>query len=197
MITEPWIDVSNFTQPFSQGQLGFLKDNYKGVIIGLQNSDKARAFQQQVISIGLERGYYIDLPGRDLSIPEDGSYCAIDIEVDCFTDSGDIDRAILDLDAELVRVMIYGNETSIVPVIGNSEALSKYPLWWANYGTPDPSRFRPFNGWEKPLLMQYSPEGIQGINCDLDLLILDDPVPPEPYLTHTIQVFSDGSVNII
>lgn len=204
---EEWIDVSNYTSTMLElWQLDYIRRNKKGVIIGLQNADDARYFRDVAFPT-LKHAYYVDLLGRDLSIPETGSYCAIDIESGCFTASGDISTEVqAQLDAG-VRVMIYGNANSMRPIIGDSTALSIYPLWWANYGTPDLSRFVPFNGWGWPMIMQYNSEGAFGINFDLDAVFYlappDDPIPtpaPAPMprnVAHVTVEFEDGAVQVL
>lgn len=172
MTTQQWLDVSNFTNPLTPEQLAYVDANVTGVIIGLQSSASARAFQQQFAH--LKREYYVDRLGRDLSIPEPGSRVWIDIEAGCFTAEGDVLAEVQTELADGIQVGVYGNATSIVPVMGSSTVLSQYPLWWANYGTPDEGRFAPFNGWTKPTIMQYSSNGVDGINADLDIVVVED-----------------------
>ena len=202
---EEWFDVSNFTAPWDQATCAYIQQRFKGVIIGLQSASKARAFKGQAISLGLERGYYVDVLGRDLSIPEDGSLCFIDIETGCFTQQLDVAQEVKAQLAEDVRIGIYGNETSILPVFPDPTGLFGFPLYYANYGTPDFDRVAgAFGGKWQPLLLQYSSGGFkspsmtQACNADLAILRVEDPPVPEPgpSLTHTIQVFSDGTIQI-
>lgn len=163
-------DVSNFTDPLSDEQLAWALQSWQFVIIGLQNGSAARAFQRQFAP--LHREYYMERPNRDLTIPEPGSMVWIDLEPGCIVSQPELDQCIDLCAAHGLRCGIYGNETSIRPIIGTSAAYAHLPLWYANYGTPDFSRFHPFNGWEKAAILQYSSDGLHeanGINCDLDI----------------------------
>jgi hypothetical protein len=151
-------DVANYTAPFDPNQLAWINANWDFGIIGLQFQGVAIAFQAQLER--QRRGYYLDLPGRDLGIPERGSPAWIDVEPGCFQSIADIDRAV---NAALQKNLvpgIYGNPTSLLPVIGNSTRYASLPLWWPNFGTPDLTRFLPFNGWTKATVMQYSSAGV-------------------------------------
>lgn len=206
---EEWFDVSNYTQRWDLPTCNYIQQRFKGVIIGLQSAPLARWFKAKAIELGLERGYYADILGRDLTIPEDGSICFIDIEAGCFTSQGDVQQEILDQLAEDVRVGIYGNETSILPVFPDASPLFQYPSYYANYGTPDFDRIAgAFGGRWPALLLQYSSGGFKSpsmpVACNADLAILrlpaptpdPTPAPVEPALTHTVQIFDDGSIHV-
>lgn len=165
-------DVSNFTSPLTAEQLAFAEANWSFVVIGLQDAGRARDFQRQFAN--LKRMYYIERPTRDLTIPEPGAMVWLDLEPGCLVNVGEVQQAIEACEAKGLPYGIYGNETSIVPVIGNATGLSHLPYWWANYGTPDLSRFKPHNGWTKPTIMQYSSAGVAGINCDLNIMEVPD-----------------------
>ncbi len=68
-----------------------------------------------------------------------------------------------------LRYGTYGNRWSIVPVMGDSEELAPWPLWYADYRPPDFSTFEPFLGWAEPALWQYYPDGYCGVNADLSI----------------------------
>ncbi len=200
MISQDYIDCSNFTASWTPAQLAYLHDNVAGVVIGLQDAAKARDFQAQAISIGLERAFYVDIPGRDLTIPEPGSYCFVDIEPGCF------ETWILAF-VELAKIRdaglregVYCNETSLRTVgIGPGTDLSPYTLWYANYQSSRPTSNVlpvPFNGWTSCLMWQWSnqpPPEVPDLNVDRNMLFLPDPPPAPPTVTHTIQILSDGS----
>lgn len=160
------IDLSNYSSPLTDSQVAYIKANMAFVIIGLQDSAKARAFQAQLPFI--HKDYYLDRPNRNLSMIEPGATVWVDVEVGCFTDEGDIDQQLAQLSMLGFASGIYGNPTSIQPVIGSSAKYAHLPLWYANYRVPDWNNFTPFNGWVKPLIWQYSSSGVMGINCDLN-----------------------------
>lgn len=214
VMAQEFPDISNFTTLPDSTQQAYLKYNVAGIMIGLQDAGKAKDFKAMAIELGLERAYYADILGRDLTIPEDGSYCSIDIESGCFTSAGDVEQQIKDQIAELVQIMVYGNYNSITPVMGTDTRLSQFPLHWANYGDRvqrDPRSFRPFLGWDKLMMQQYDSGGILGVNCDRNLLLYYDDGPliwsppaspiPAPVqqesLVATVQVFNTGRVELV
>lgn len=200
MITENYLDISNYTGVLTAEQVAFIDANYSGVVIGLQNASIARQQQAQLQSV--DRAYYVDLPGRDLTIPETNAYVFIDIEAGCFQSQRDVVYQIARIQTAGCRVGIYGNTggNSIPAVMGNAN-LSQWPLWYANYQlTPpeSPTLPTPFNGWTECMMWQWSDKGVAGITADLNVLFVADPapVPPPRTLTHTISVYDDGSVEI-
>ncbi len=88
------------------------------------------------------------------------------------------------------------------PYVGNTTEFSGDPLWHAAYqaAQPDFDDFLPYGGWTRPLLWQYSSNGTQGVNADLNVEeVVEPPVPP-PYVTQVeeqpwgyIIRFSDGT----
>lgn len=174
------LDWGNYTLPLTPAQRAFVAANVDTVVLGLQDAAMARAFKAQLQGITKLR-YYIDKPGRDLTIPDAGAPVYVDIELGCFTRRADVLAAIPQLRARNLAPGIYGNETSIVPVMGVSTELADLPLWDANYreGVVDFSSFEPFNGWTSPEMLQYSSGGVAGINCDLSLIEITQPVPQE------------------
>ncbi len=196
MITRQGIDISNYTSPFSQPQLDYIKNNNLFVIVGLQNPVKAAAFIIQLQGVDLE--YYVDKPGRDLSIPHPGARVWIDIEVGCFTQVSDVDNEIMLLQNEGFRPGIYCNRVSLQVLDGQpNPAWATLPLWYADYRDPRLDSFVPFNGWGLPTIWQYSSNGVAGINCDLNVSYEEEPVPPEPapkppYVVYNKIGFSDG-----
>ncbi len=197
-MTRNVIDVSNYTQPFTLQQVQFLKDNHMFVTIGLQVAASARAFKKQCVDAGLTHDYYVDKLGRDLTIPEPGTEVYIDVEPGCFVDAPSVEQAIVDILNKGLSPAIYGNKTSIQPVIGTSPQWSTWPLWYANYPNdhhvPAQSEFVPFNGWTTCEGWQYSSLGIAGINCDLSVYYVDAPVPQPHFVRFESQVFlSDGT----
>lgn len=203
VVIEEWFDVSNFTDLWDGPTCTYIQQRFKGVIIGLQDPVKARWFQAKAIELGLERAYYIDKPGRDLTISETNSICCIDIEVGCFTASGDVSQEVQDELADGIRVGVYGNETSILPVFPDPSILFQYFLYYANYGTPDFNRVaNAFGGNWQALLLQYSSGGFKSpsmpVACNADLAILRIPDPtPVPTKLHQIDIYSDGSFQAI
>lgn len=165
------MDISNYTSPLTQAQLAYVQDNMDWVCIGLQDAAKARAFKAQLQPLGVELQYYIERPGRDLSIPDAGSIVWVDIETGCFTERVETLTAIDTVINKNLTLYIYGNKWSIEPVFGNSTELSGYPLVHAEYPAdghvPDITEFKPYNGWTKPTIWQYSSGGVAGINADL------------------------------
>lgn len=174
-------DVSNYTSPFTQEQLDFVRNNWQFAIIGLQSAGKAHLLKQQLLSTGVALEYYVDVPGRDLTDVDPGARVWVDVEVGCFT-------TIAGVNAELDRLYlagyvpgIYCNRTSLRILDGNpGEQWAHLPLWVADYRTPDLATFRPFNGWTAPAIWQYSSGGVAGINCDLNISFEEAPVPPPP-----------------
>ncbi len=83
------------------------------------------------------------------------------------------------------------------PYTGNSTEFSHDALWHAAYQTaePDFNDFRAYGGWTKPLIWQYSSNGDQGVNADLNIieypaeLIPDEPIVPLGIGVH----YRDGS----
>lgn len=117
----------------------------------------------------IELQYYVDLPGRDLSICDPGSVVWVDIEVGCFQDADDVRAEGSRITEAGLRYGTYCNQTSLTPVFGSSNELSLWPLWLADYRPPDYFTFVPFNGWTEPALWQYYPDGYVGVNCDLSI----------------------------
>lgn len=121
----------------------------------------------------MELQYYVDIPGRDITIPDPGSMVWIDIEEGCFTDAQDVrDQGTANTAAGLASGA-YCNPTSIAPVFGDSTELADYGLrlFHAAYEVPDFANFKPYNGWTKPDFWQWSSSGYMTpsglINCDM------------------------------
>lgn len=185
------IDISNYTSPLTEAQLEWLHENDIFVVIGLQDRSKAARFKAQIKD--LDHGYYVDLPGRDIGICEPGAMVWIDIEPGCFTELATILTEELRLGAAGLSPWVYGNKTSIAPVLGgfDPERLSHLKLAYADYRYPDPATFVPFNGWQKPDIWQYSPNGVMGINADLFVWFDAPPLRPPPYVTGARVMFSE------
>jgi hypothetical protein len=67
--------------------------------------------------------------------------------------------------------------------LGNSQAFAMFPLWHAWYyldrrAPTSFDEFRPYGGWTRPHLWQYSERGLAGVNCDLNLMERATQVPP-------------------
>lgn len=164
------IDISNFSVVGAQ-QADFIKATQDIVVIGLQDSAKALAFKAQLLG-GPELQYYVDLPGRDLSIPDRGAMVWIDIEVGCFQRAQDVRNQGTLNTTKGLRTGIYCNRTSLQPVFGDSSELADFglPLWYASYIPPRWDWFIPFNGWTSPYMWQYAGSvDFQGVNCDLNI----------------------------
>ncbi len=173
-MTKPWIDVSNYSQLFSDEQLVFVRDGGYGVCIGLQDAVKAHDFRDQCHSIEVVIDYYVERPNRHIEVIDDPEGMVwVDIEPGCFTNRDEANTERARLRAAGLVPGIYGNAFSIQAVIGQSDEWKDDPLWYANYPNdhhiPDISEFVPFNGWERPWGWQYSSLGIAGINCDLSI----------------------------
>lgn len=180
-----WIDVSNYSEPFTDMQLAFLRDTNRGVCIGLQDAGKARDFKAQVLSIGVPWDVYVERPNRHIEIAEPGMLTWIDIEPGCFTDKDEANRERSRIAAAGLTPGFYGNKYSIQAVVGSDYVeWSKDPLWYANYPNdhhvPAITEFVPFNGWLVPEGWQYSSGGIADINCDLSVEYEVVPMPPTP-----------------
>ncbi len=165
------MDVSNYSSPFTQEQIDYIGANMDFVCIGLQDAKKARAFKAQLEPLGVDLMYYIERPGRDLTIPDAGSVVWVDIEEGCFVERNETLAALQSVKDHGLTPYVYGNRYSIEPVFGQSTELSGYPLVHAEYPrdghVPDMTEFSPYNGWEKPAIWQYSSGGVAGINADL------------------------------
>lgn len=85
------------------------------------------------------------------------------------------------------------------PYVGNTTEFSGDPLWHAAYqaAQPDFDDFKPYGGWTRPLIWQYSSNGTQGVNADLNVEETPDPPDPPaplpPYVTGFRIHFSDGT----
>ncbi len=124
-------------------------------------------------AMSLELQYYVDLPGRDLTIPDPNSVVWIDIEPGCFQDAQDVRDQGTANTAAGMRTGIYCNRYSLAPVFGDSQELAPWPLWLADYRPPDYQSFVPFNGWASPALWQWSSSGwmtpVGLINADVSI----------------------------
>lgn len=55
-----------------------------------------------------------------------------------------------------IRQGIYSSASQWQPIMCGAEEFSHYPLWYAHYDNrPDFSSFRPFGGWDRPVMKQY------------------------------------------
>lgn len=168
------LDISNYSGQLTQAQVAcWAAQGVQFVIIGLQNAGIAR--QQQGMCRGFQRMYYVDLPGRDLFIPERESLVFVDIEPGCFEDEQLVAAEISRIGQHSLKPGIYGNETSIRPAIGTSAAYARFPLFYANYPAsgqpPNFDTFPAFNGWTRPLIWQYKgTTELCGVNVDLDIM---------------------------
>jgi len=166
------VDISNYSAiPTPDQTQCWWARGVRFVVIGLQNANIARS--QQAACRRFERQYYVDVPGRDLTIPEMGSVTWIDVEPGCFVLKSDIETEEQRIRNHLLIPGIYGNETSIKPVLGNDTSFARLPLLYANYTrnvqVPDFNTFQPFNGWLRPKLWQYAGStDLCGVNVDLD-----------------------------
>lgn len=182
------LDVSNYSGRLTQAQVDCWWDSgIRVVCIGLQNPVIAR--QQQSMCGRFWREYYVDLPGRDLTIPEAGSQVWVDVETGCFVRRKDVDDEVALIQSLGLLPNIYGNEPSIAPVLGSSQAWSDLPLIYANYPAgglpPDFNTFNPFNGWTRPRGWQYKgTTDLCGVNVDLDCF--------EGDYTEPVVVIPDG-----
>ncbi len=201
------IDISNYTSPLTPEQQIFANER-TAVVIGIQDSVKARAFQQQLTIV--PKQYYIDLPRRDWTIFPWYSQTKVwlDIEIGCYTRVQDVDMDLLLLDNIGCRAGIYCNKESLKVLDGSPNPnWGNRPLWYADYGParnpyspthlPTLDNYTPFSPWNEgqiPEMWQYSSAGVNGINCDLNIeLVL--PLPPfEDYVTHFTQYFASGKI---
>lgn len=119
----------------------------------------------------LELQYYVDKPGRDLRVPNKGSVVWIDVEPGCFTDPQAVRDQGTKNTAAGMKTGIYTGRWIFPTYYGASTELANYPcpLWYADYRPPDYSTFVPFNGWTKPALWQFYPDGYCGVNADLSI----------------------------
>ncbi len=173
-------DISNYTT-LDQLRADYLRTTFDFVCIGLQNAAKARAFKALIAGDGAgivpEFQYYVDLPGRDLSIASPNEWVWIDIERGAFEDAQAVRDQGSACTAAGLQTAIYCNKTSIQPVFGDSSELADWPcpLIYAGYRPPDFGTFQPFNGWASPAAWQYSSQGMRynkgdgytSVNCDL------------------------------
>uniref|UniRef100_A0A0K0FIF7 Glycosyl hydrolase family 25 n=1 Tax=Strongyloides venezuelensis TaxID=75913 RepID=A0A0K0FIF7_STRVS len=69
-----------------------------------------------------------------------------------------------------VTVGIYSNYYNWEAIVGlDYSAHSNLPLWWANYnGHQDYTGYRPFGGWSRPAMHQYTGDVNGGCGVDLD-----------------------------
>lgn len=168
------LDISNYSAVPTPEQVQCWVDNRIEVVcIGLQNATKARA-QQAALGDRFWKEYYVDLPGRDLTIPEPGAQVWIDVETGCFVRRLDVDNEVQRIRGAGLIPNIYGNEPSIIPVLGSSKVWAGMPLIYANYPAdeqpPDFATFKPFNGWTRPRAWQYTgSRDLCGVNVDLDV----------------------------
>lgn len=184
------VDISNYTT-LTTTQAELLRTTQDFVIVGLQDGAKARVFQSQLV--GVELQWYVDRPGRDITIASPGDIVWIDIEPDCFVTAASVREQGTKNTSLGLRTGIYCNRTSIQNVFGDSSELADYglPLWYANYIPPRWDWFQPFNGWNEPVIWQYSSGGFLGINCDLN--VAKESVVPVPVSINGVGLsFTDG-----
>lgn len=70
------------------------------------------------------------------------------------------------------------------PYTGNSVEFRNDPLWHAAYQSTEPNfdNFVPYGGWTRPAIWQYSSNGTQGVNADLNIEEVPDTAPQDPTL---------------
>lgn len=205
---EDWIDCSNWSRVPTAYQVQAIHDaGYVGVVMGLQDNpvagvpfvaDQQKAWFDPALFF---QEFYVDLPGRRLDLCWPHSICWIDVEVNCFDNVADIRSEILRLQSAGLRAGIYTNEGGMENAgLIESTEFSGYPLW---YAAPDLVAFKPFCGWTFMTMWQRtSTTNIAGFTCDLNKRVAPAPVPPPqpapgPTLTHTVEVYSDGSVVLV
>lgn len=168
------VDISNYTAVPASEQIQCWRDKEIQVVcIGLQNGAIARA-QKAACQNFFWLEYYLDIPGRDLTIPDVGSKVWIDVEPGCFETKIDVNNALQELLHRGLEPSIYGNETSIKAVLGEGHDWANYPLNYANYRNdalpPDFDLFKPFDGWTRPRAWQYAgSKDLCGLNVDFDV----------------------------
>lgn len=118
----------------------------------------------------MEIRWYVDKPGRDLSLCRPNDRVYIDIEPGCFEDADDVRNEGTRLTNHRLVTGIYGNANSIPAVFGASKELAEWPcpLWLASWGVVPFRDFQPFMGWKMPEMWQVSEKGYAGVNLDVN-----------------------------
>jgi len=113
--------------------------------------------------------YYVDRPGRELTIPRPGDKVYIDIEEGCFEEAEAVREEGTRLTAHRLVTGIYTNVTPFQKAFGQSTECADWPcpLWYAGWNVVPFEAFAPFNGWNAPELWQVSDAGFAGINVDV------------------------------
>jgi len=114
--------------------------------------------------------FYVDRPGRDLSLCSPGDKVYIDIEEGCFTEADEVRVEGTRLTNHRLITGIYCTRDSVAAAFGASTELADWPcpLWLASWYVEPYKSFSPLLGWKKPELWQVSEKGIAGINVDIN-----------------------------
>jgi hypothetical protein len=123
--------------------------------------------------VTLELQFYVDRPGRDLTIPNPGDWVWVDVEPGCFTDLQSIrDQGTANTAAGL-STGIYTSRyffQSLISTTSTELADFGCPLWTADYRPPFFDTFVPYNGWQAPALWQYAgTTTLYGATVDLSI----------------------------
>lgn len=96
-------------------------------------------------------------------------FVVLDFEQQCSGDMTEACLAFLDIISKVASAVIYCNPTYINAYLNS--AITKYPLWVADYGVSSPET--PL--WENYDMWQYSDTGnVNGVSCTVDLDIMTD-----------------------
>jgi hypothetical protein len=113
--------------------------------------------------------FYVDRPGRELTIPRPGNKVYIDIEEGCFEEAEAVREEGTRLTAHQLVTGIYTNHDPFQKAFGASTECADWPcpLWYAGWNVVPFEGFEAFNGWHTPELWQVSDAGFAGINVDV------------------------------
>lgn len=192
MTTQQVLDFSNFSGIPTPAQFDALKaDGWDGVILGTQfpniTHQQYHACQlNQFPVVGLYVFVYWDSEDsrRIAEANQLAAEFGLPVWIDCewdkvgFPGSGPAPNpaTILTLiqhykdELGSAYAGIYTGRWWWVPYTGDSQQFSGDKLWYAAYSTPSFDDFHPFGGWVRPVIWQYSSDGTQGVNADLNLM---------------------------